>query len=282
MFALFNKPAFTALSAIALVAALPLNAHAHRTWLLPSSTLVESKDPWVTIDAAVSENLFDLDAVGMKLDGLSVTGPDGANVKPENQFFGKLRNSFDLKLAKPGTYKVSVVAESLMVSYKLKGEAKRWRGTEQEFKTDMPAGAEDLKIMRMHGRQETFVSAGKVDTKVFSTSGKGLELEPITHPNDLRTGDPAKMRLLFNGKPAANLSLSLIPGGVRYRGLLGEIRLVADAKGEVSLTLPAAGMYWLSATHSQQATPVEGKSAGALEKAETKFSYSATLEVLPQ
>ena len=62
------------------LAALALNAQAHRPWLLPSSTLVEAKDPWVTVDAAISENLFEIDHLPLKLDALEITGPDGAKL----------------------------------------------------------------------------------------------------------------------------------------------------------------------------------------------------------
>ena len=33
------------------LASLSLQAAAHRTWLLPSATIVETKESWVTIDA---------------------------------------------------------------------------------------------------------------------------------------------------------------------------------------------------------------------------------------
>ena len=46
--------------AMSLLVVLP-QAQAHRQWLLPSSTQIDTKEPWVTIDGAVSEQLFDLD-----------------------------------------------------------------------------------------------------------------------------------------------------------------------------------------------------------------------------
>ena len=57
----FNKT----LIALALAGA-TMTAHAHKPWLLPTSTIVESRDNWVTIDAAVSEGLFDVDHVPLK------------------------------------------------------------------------------------------------------------------------------------------------------------------------------------------------------------------------
>jgi uncharacterized GH25 family protein len=260
-----------ALAALLLAGLLPLSAQAHRTWLLPSSTVVDGKEPWVAIDAAVSENLFDFDHLALKLDDLVVLGPDGNRVAPENSFTGKLRSSFELKLVKPGTYRASVVSESVLANYKLNGEAKRWRGSPANFPKDLPVGAEEVKATRLHNRLETFVTAGKPSNGAFKSSGSGLEMVPVTHPNELMAGEKATFRLLIDGKPAANLPLSVVPGGVRYRGTLNEIRLSTDADGRFTVDWPAAGMYWVSATYPAAGQP-----------AERRLNYSATLEVLPQ
>lgn len=262
------------LAALLLAGLLPLAAQAHRTWLLPSTTAAEGNEPWVTVDAAVSENLFDFSTNAIRLDDLVVTGPDGGRVAPENAFTGKLRSSFDLNLAKPGTYKVSIAGESVMASYKLNGEAKRWRGSPANLAKEIPAGAEDLRTTHIHSRIETFISAGKPNDTAFKPSGVGLELVPIGHPNELTAGEKTSFRLLMDGKPAANLPFSLVPGGVRYRGVLNEIRLSTDADGRVTIQWPEAGMYWLSATWPAQ-------SPASQPQPERRLNYSATLEVLP-
>jgi len=276
----FKKKTFAvAITSLLLTGLLPLHAHAHRSWLLPSSTQVESKDPWVTVDAAVSENLFDFDANTLKLDGLIVTGPDGTAVQPENQSTGRLRSTFDVKLAKPGTYKIGIVSESVMANYKLNGEAKRWRGSVDAFAKEIPADAQEVRSTRMHNRLETYVTAGKPNDEVFKTSGVGLELVPISHPTELQVGQKASFRFLLDGKPAANLGVSAIPGGVRYRGVLKEIRATTDAKGEFSFIWPEAGMYWITASWPARVAPVQGQPAPQPER---RVSYGGTLEVLPQ
>ena len=63
-------------------------------------------------------------------------------------------------------------------------------------------------------------------------------------------------------------------GTVKYRGSSGEQRLTTDAKGEASFTVPAANMYWLSAN----APFGEGKPQPGAKR----YSYAATLEVLPE
>lgn len=259
------------------LAGLALNAHAHKPWILPSSTVVEAKDAWVTIDAAISEGLFEIDHQPIKLDGFFVNGPDGAKVPLQNASTGRLRSTFDVQLAKPGTYKVALVQQTVFGSYKLNGETKRFRGTEESLAKDVPAGAEDVKLTRNHSRLETFVSANKTDDAVLKPTGVGLELVPVTHPNDLRAGEKATWRFLLDGKPAANLGFSLIPGGVRYRGTLGEIRKNTDTKGEISFELPEPGMYLV--TTIWPAPQVPGQPPQMQPR---RVTYAATVEVLPQ
>jgi len=269
------------LIALALAGA-AFSAQAHKPWLLPSSTLVDSKEPWVTFDAAISEDLFDIDHQPLKLDALTVIGPDGSAVPLQNAQTGRLRSTFDIKMDKPGTYKVQLVQQSVNASWKAGGEVKRFRGTEEKFATDVPANAEELKVTRTSSRLESFVSANKTDDAVFKPTGKGLELVPVTHPNDMRAGEQATWRFLLDGKPAANQAFSLIPGGVRYRGTLGEIRQTTDAKGEITFTIPAAGMYLVSSSWPVIARPAQPTPGQAPQMPPRRVTYAATVEVLPQ
>lgn len=266
--------------ALALASLLPGAAHAHRSWLLPSSSHVEGKDPWVTVDAAVSENLFDVDTNALKLDGLVITDPAGANIQPDTVLNGRLRNSIDLKLTKPGTYRVAIVGESLMANYKLNGEAKRFRGSLENFAKEVPANATDIQKTVTYSRNETFVTNAQANDAALKPSNTGLEMVPLTDPTDLRAGEKASFRFLLDGKPAAKLGFSLIPGGVKYRGVLNEIRVVTDEKGEASVTWPNAGMYWLTASWPERAPMVEGQPPAPPPA--RRVSYAATLEVLPQ
>jgi hypothetical protein len=95
----------------------------------------------------------------------------------------------------------------------------------------------------------------------------------------LRAGEKATWRFLLDGKPAANQAFSLIPGGVRYRGTLGEIRQSTDAKGEITFTLPDAGMYLVSSGWPAAAAPVPGQPPQIPPR---RVSYAATVEILPQ
>jgi uncharacterized GH25 family protein len=281
-----NTTYFANVTAVLLASLAPLQASAHRTWLMPSSTQLEGKEPWLTVDAAVSENLFEFDTNTLKLDGLTVTGPDGVQLTPENQFSGRLRSSFDLKLPKSGTYKISLVSESVMASYKLNGEAKRWRGPADALQREIPANAEELKTTAIHNRQETYVSSGQPSAAAVNSAGVGLEVIPLTHPNELVVGKKSNFRVLLDGKPVPNFKLSVVPGGVRYRGVLKEIAVNTNAKGEFSVSLPEPGMYWIGGGYPARAevmeTPKDSKTPNQQpEQPAKRFSYSGTFEVLP-
>lgn len=265
--------------AVSLLAVLP-SAQAHRQWLLPSSTQIEAKDAWVTIDAASSEDLFDFDNNALPLDGLQITAPDGSAIAPESIAKTKFRNSADIKLLQKGTYKVSVVSQNVMANYTLKGEQKRWRGTEDKMATEIPAEAKDVKVSRTYNRLDTFVTSGKPTDSVLKPVGQGLELVALSHPNELFAKEKSTFKVLFDGKPLANNVVTIVAGGVRYRGVLNEITATTNAQGEFNVTWPFAAMYWLKLSYPAAPTmKAEGAPADTPEK---RYSYAATLEVLPQ
>jgi ABC-type Co2+ transport system, periplasmic component len=266
-----SKP-FRALAAAVLItlAAAPA-AQAHRSWLAPSATVLSGQDPWVTVDGAVSNTLFYADHVAMRLDGVSVVGPDGQPVEIKNGSTGRYRSTFDVQLAKPGTYKIANVSEGASASYKLGGETKRWRGRADEIATAIPKEAADVQITHNVRRVETFVTAGAPNTEALKPTGRGLELEPITHPNDLVASEPAKFRLLHDGKPAADVEVEVVLGDTRYRDKGVELKVKTGADGVFQISWPEPGLYWLEASAQGQDAAGGRRSAG----------YVATLEVLP-
>ena len=253
------------------IAGSALAAQAHNVWLMPSTTVL-SKGDWITVDAAVSNDLFFFNHQPLRLDALAVTGPDGAPVAVENKHTGKLRSVFDLNLKQPGTYRLAVINSGLFASYKdAAGATKRWRGTAETIK-DIPADAKELNVVQNEGRVETYVTVGK--PSAVKLTGKGLELVGVTHPNDLVKGDKATFAFHIDGQPAANLEVVLVHGGTRYRDKVGEIKATTDAKGEFSVTWPAAGMYWVDADAKDEKTSLP-------QAKERRLSYVGTLEVLP-
>lgn len=258
-------------------------AQAHRQWMLPSSTTLSGTDSWVTIDAAVSNDLFYFEHMPMRTDAVTVTQPDGSAGKIENAATGKYRSTFDVHLTQPGTYRVASVSTGVMGSYTLNGEVKRLpRGTTKEKLTEaIPAGATNIQTIEATNRNEIFLTLGAPTTTIFKPTGVGIELVPVTHPNDLVTGEAATFQFLLDGKPATDLKVTVIPGGIRYRDTLGQQDLVTGKDGKVSIKWPQPGMYWLNATVGGNREGGEGaKAASPAAPAPRRASYVTTLEVL--
>jgi uncharacterized GH25 family protein len=285
------------LIATALLAA-PAAVSAHRQWLLPSTTSVSGTDNWVTVDAAVSNDLFYPDHFPMPTESVQVWQPDGSTGAIQNAAKGRYRSTFDVQLDKPGTWKIGTASSNVSGSFKLNGEdwtVGRRRGPPQGAPgqppraeggegagrpahsvatvADIPAGATDLKLTEMSSRNEIFVTAGAPTTTVFKPTGQGLDMQPVTHPDSLVSNEPARFRFLIDGKPAPGLKVTLIPGGKRYRDSEGVIELTTGVDGVLEVKWPGPGMYWLNAT----ATDTHATTPRATER---RMSYTSTLEVL--
>lgn len=262
-------------------------AQAHRPWMIPNTSTVDSehgREAWVTIDGAISENLFDADFMPLRLDGLSVTGPDGTTVPAPSATVGKHRSTVDIPLPRDGTYRITLAVTNVMGSYRLGGETKRFRATEQTVKDAIPAGATDVHTSTTRQRQDTFVTLNKPSSGALKATGAGLEMVPLTSPTELRAGEQARFRFLLNGQPLPHFAFSMVPGGVKYRGTLGEERFSTDANGEADITLPAPNLYWLSATWPVRAPGSAQHPPGEHDAPPegARYTYSATLEVLPE
>ena len=261
-----------ALPAVAMLAAIP--ADAHRRWLLPSATVLSGDAETVTVDAAASNGLFIFEHRPLGLDDLVVTGPDGQPVGAKVIGQGEYRSVFDVPMQQQGTYRIALVSNGIMGSYMLDGERKRWRGSLADADSAIPAGATEVRLSRNNGRTETFATLGAPNDAALQPSGEGLEMIPVTHPNDLVTGEPAQFRFLMNGQPAADLKIEFIEGGTRYRDTPGLTEVTTDADGMVELTAERPGYYYIEAgTQSDETGDPRLESARA--------SYTAVLEFMP-
>jgi hypothetical protein len=253
-------------------ALLSLSAHAHRPWLLPSATLIDGPAPVVSVDAAISEDLFEFDSFPLMLDTLRVTAPDGSAVATDTRTEARRRVSFDVKLTQKGTFRFTGVTDVAMASWRVGGETRRWRGAPAALAKEVPADAQDLQVSRQLTRAETFVTNETPSALPATVTGDGLELLPLTNPTDLSVGDATRFRMLLDGTPYAGADVTVIRGGNRYRYRMGEIALKTDAAGEFSVAWPEAGRYWLGVNHG-------GRPPGGGAR---RDSYTATFEVLPK
>ena len=294
------KRTSTRLLAASILLSLPAMAAAHRQWMVPNATVFSGTNNWVTVDAAASNDLFFADHQPMRLDGVKVWAPDGSESKIENAATGRYRSVFDVKLDKAGTWKIGTMTSMVMGSFKVNGEERRVGGRmggggpggpaapaapgaqgpagapprpAPVSVADIPADATDVKLTEVIGRNEIYVTADAPTTNVFKPTGKGLELEPVTHPDELVVGEVASFRFLVDGKPASGLKVSVVPGGKRYRNDDGEREFVAGKDGVAKIDWPAAGLYWINASLTDDR-------ATAPRVTQRRLSYITTVEVL--
>ncbi|WP_292052028.1 MULTISPECIES: DUF4198 domain-containing protein [unclassified Brevundimonas] len=262
------------LALLALTAALaaPMAAQAHRAWLAPTSTVLSGNDAWVGFDAGMSNVVFQPDHAAMRLSGLEIIAPDGSRIEARNSAQGRYRSMFDIELKQEGTYRVANVVEGFMATYEQGGERKRFRGSEAEFATGIPADATNVQPVRTFTRTETFVTLGNPNETALAATGKGLELVPVSHPNDAAEGEASSFKLLLNGQPAADVEVTIAREGLRYRSNPEEITAKTAADGTFTVTWAASGLHWIGASV---------RTPGANGQPGTNASYNGTIEVLP-
>lgn len=279
---------------------IPAAVSAHRMWLLPSGTVFSGTDSWVTVDAAVSNDLFYADHQPGRIEQMKVWQPDGTPGRLQNGATGRYRSVFDVQLDKPGTWKIGTEMSGVTGSFKVDGVEKRVGGRggpppggsggagglggmggpaggppPQPPLTvaDIPANATDVQLTETSSRNEIFVTAGAPTDTVFKPTGKGLEFAPVTHPDELVAGETARFRFLVDGRPAAGLKVTVVPGGKRYRDAEGARELTTGADGMLAVEWPSAGMYWLNATLTDTTTTTP-------RATRRRLSYTTTVEVM--
>ena len=281
------------------------SALADHPFILPSSTSLAGNDNVVTFDAAGSDHVFFFDHRPIALASIAVTKPDGSAGETYNGLQGRFRSVFDLKLDQQGTWKVASQQAMITGTFRQNGEERRVApargggrpGGEPQRAggnapggqsgnltsgprrqppvafEDIPADATDVHLTERVGRVETFVTEGAPTIAALKPTGKGLELDPITHPNAVVAGETARFRFLLDGRPAAGLKVSVVPGGDRYRDDVGEMALTTGTDGVVTIRWPAAGMSWLGAE-------AEDDKPGEKRAEARQMSYAATFEVM--
>lgn len=274
------KMTIPTLALSALVLCLPLSAQAHRSWILPAATVLSSDDAWVTFDAAVSNDIFHIDYNPLRLGTLQVFDPENKPIEAQNAHTGKYRSVFDLNLKTRGTYKVAIASQGLNARWETEdGQRRFWpaRGTAptpEGFEKEVPKQAKNLQVSQNSRRLETFVTAGEPTEAVLEPTNVGLELAPVTHPNDLFAGETAEFRFLIDGEAAVGAEVEIIPAGRRYRNEEALIELKTDENGAIHIDWPHAGMYWLSVSYRDD----KAKAPATVRSG----SYTAVFEVLPE
>lgn len=240
-------------------------SQAHPLWILPSEFSTSGEDDtWLTFDVTASHTVFGFDK-GVGLETVRVFSPDGDTNRLGSYFKGHRRSVFDLQLAQDGTYKVFAQRPKFyFTSYKAgkRDTPKRMMADKVEAKKRLPENARDINTMLIDMSSVVYVTRNAPTDEVYKPTGKGLELNPITHPNDIVQGEAVEFEFLLNGKPQAGVEVEITPGGTRYRNERNSIEITTSESGRVVFTPQQAGPWLLSANYT---APSESPLADTVE-----------------
>jgi uncharacterized GH25 family protein len=238
---------------------------AHVPYLAPES--FEPIRGWVSLEASFADKFF-LPEAKFDQSEFKVVTPAGKLEQPAEQQTVRSRIVLEHQLTQDGSYRFSsgVREGAVFRSWLQDGKTINSRDPKQQPPAGVPLTAHFQSITLA----ETYVSKGKPTSTALKPWGKGLELEFISHPNDLYINQPVKARLWFEGKPLANSEVQIH----RAMGNAEPVtrKVTSAASGAISFEVTDAATYLLLARH-RAAAP-----AGA--KAPTySYSYSAVVEI---
>lgn len=247
-------------------------ASAHTPYLAPN-TFAPRAGGVVTLDAAFAETFFVPEAA-FDHSAFQVTGPDGRSVAPGTVHVLKTRTVVEHPLPEAkGTYRFSTGPRlgALFRTWEANGE----RHSSRDPDVKIPEGATVLADFQSLTLAETYVSIDAPDRAALAPRGKGLELVPITHPNDLYAGERFEFLVHYDGRPLADQKVEIAEAvWTSDRKPHTEV-LLTDAQGRVTLQLREAGT-WLALMRHRTKAPAGSPTA------EISNSYTLTFRVLEQ
>jgi uncharacterized GH25 family protein len=231
-----------------ILCALPWFAQAHSPFLVPTS-FEPLHEGWVSLDAGFSE-IFFVPEVAFDKGNFQVLTPAGNWVAPKLQQL-KTRSVVEFQTQDEGTYRFTtgVRKAAIFRMYELNGERKHTR----DPKEVLPKEAKLLDHFQSVTLAETFVTLKKPTKAALKPHKKGLEVLPLTHPNDVYAGEAFEFQLLLDGKPLSGNEISLFTG---YDGNEHEkptLTTTTDSNGKAKFTIADAGTYLLYARKSAPA-----------------------------
>ncbi|MBU1377584.1 MAG: DUF4198 domain-containing protein [Alphaproteobacteria bacterium] len=267
-------------------------AAAHTPYLAPN-TFAPSR-AFVTVQAGVADSYYFISDFPIRGEGdFLVTGPSGATVKAENVAVLKEYAAFDVAVPDAGTYRISTGERAGRQSkwVKIDGAWKMVRpaggpggggrgpggpapGGASRFveESAIPAGAETMTSVG-YTRTETYVTKGAPNREALKPTGKGFELEAITHPNEIYAGEAFKFRLLNDGKPVAGVAFEIQHAGDAYADKKFSHDGKTGADGAAAVTLAQPGVYVLETSY-----PVRTEGA-PIQPVARSGAYTLTFEV---
>ncbi|AWT14934.1 MULTISPECIES: DUF4198 domain-containing protein [Stenotrophomonas] len=251
-----------ATAALALAASLP--ASAHTPYLVPSNFAPRAGQT-IALDASFAETFFVPETA---FDGshFSVVAPDGTESALASQAM-KTRTVAEYTLpAGSGTYRLSTGPRlgALFRTWELNGK----RESSRDPAVRIPAGAQVISDFQSLTQADSYVSVGSPDRAALKPRNKGIELVPVTHPNDLYVGETFEFIVQYDGVPLAGHAVEITEAVWSSDRSPQVLSLKTDGKGRVRFPLRVAGT-WIALARHRTAAPAGSPVA--------EFSNSITL-----
>lgn len=257
-------------------------SQAHTPYLAPTTFAPDR--PFVTVQAALSETNFFVPDFPIRGQGdYWATGPSGAPVKADGVTMLKEYAAVEFSLPADGTWRLSTGERAGRQAKwaKVDGAWKMVRpagapaggpgGARSIEESAIPAGAETMTSVS-YLRADTYVTKGAPSRGALKPTGQGVEVEPVTHPNEIFVGDAFKFRLLNDGKPLPGVEFHIARAGDTYaeKKFSHVAKTAADGAGAVTFAQP--GAYVLEVHY-----PIRAE--GAPEPVARSSVYTLTFEV---
>lgn len=294
-------PTPTRLGALFIGAAVLLSmpaAQAHTPFLLPLEFGV-SRDH-VTLQAALSEDLYFVPDLPIRNADYYVTGPDGQRARLDALTQLKDFTAIEVPLAQAGTYKFSTGDQSARVS-KMALIDGQWRMVRPAGakaappmpepkpgdapppasqnrpravdETAIPADAQVIEVQSVQ-RVETYVTKGAPSNGALQATGQGFEVHPITHPNEIYLDQGFTFEVLNDGKPVRDVAFTVYRGGNAYDDKKIALEAHSGADGRVTLNFERPGIYLMNTRYPA------AKRGVADTPASRTTTYTMTFEVV--
>lgn len=238
------------LATAALALAVSLPASAHTPYLVPSNFAPRAGQT-IALDASFAEAFFVPEAA-FDDSQFTVIGPDGAEAPLASQVM-KTRTVAEYTLPTgTGTYRISTGPRlgALFRTWEQNGK----RESSRDPSAKIPAGAKVISDFQSLTQAVSYVTAGNPDRAALAPRNKGLELVPVTHPNDLYVGEAFEFIVQYDGKPLADQPLEITEAVWSSDRTPQVANLKSDAAGHVRFPLSTAGT-WLALTRYRTAAP---------------------------
>lgn len=243
-----------------LLTALALPAAAHTPYLAPASFSVQPNSV-VTLDASFAETFF-VPEVVFDNSEVVVTTPDGRQHPADTVQRLKTRTVIEHTLpGQKGTYRFSTGNRlgAIFRTWELNGKTESTRDPAKP----LPAGATLTTHYQSLSRSEVYLTAGGPTTAALTPYGTGLELVPVTHPNDLYRGERFDFSVHYNGTPLPAQKVEIHRALGDGQPQPAPVTLTTDAAGKASFALDQAGTYlalvrYRGAAPAGAAAPVYG------------------------